>query len=359
VDALLAPGGPWDRLVERGGAYPLFLRSGWMRAHRSVFAGSRRVVLAIAADGPEGAGEWIAGGAFMLNRTRGEFCGSGPCDYLDVVVDRRVGPREAAGLKRGIVQAVCGALGRGGELRLGNVPVESGTPEALASSDEGLHSTVLRSHPAPTLDLEGAAKVLGSKHVRRCENRLRRSGDATCRTFCEVSEVLPRLDAFFDQHVRRWSGTPSPSLFESEENRDFYRRLTRELSETGVLRFTELRLDGVLAAAHYGFCDGGRYVWYKPSYEPRMAELSPGVALIARLVQRALEEGASELDFTIGDEAFKERYATRRREVVDVAATRSRLRAARLRTTLALRNGVKAGLRGVGALEAARRLLGR
>lgn len=330
-----------------------------MRAHRSVYGGTRQLLLAFASDGTAEGGEWIAAGAFLVDGMRGEFCGSGPCDYLDVVVDRRAGPAAAAGLKRAIVQAACSALGRGGELRLKNLPVESGTPEALTSSSVGLQSVVLRTCSAPTLDLDGAPKVLASKSLRRCENRLRRSGVVTCETYCQAADVLPRLDPFFDQHVRRWSGTKSPSPFETAEGREFYRRLTEELSGTGVLRFTELRLDGVLAAAHYGFCDAGRYVWYKPSYEPKMAELSPGVVLIARLVQRALEEGASELDFTIGDEAFKERYATRRREVVDIASTRSRLRAARLRSSLAVRNGVKAGLRGVGVLDAARRLLGR
>lgn len=343
---VLKPGGFWDDLVERCSAYPLFLRGGWMRACVARPGEMGRFVSASVADAGN---RWVAGGLLRVEGHRAEFLGTGPGDYLDVAVDRSVDEATAGELKRAIVLAVlesCDVT----EVHLKNLPSEQGTVAVLGNGFRGVHVARLRSGPAPTMDIDGADAVLKSKSVRRCENRLRKQGTVTCETFRVAEEILPRLDEFFDQHVRRWGGRRSPSLFESAESRELYRRLTTELAESGVLRFTEIRLSGKLAAAHYGFFDAGRFVWYKPTYEPAMAELSPGVVLIANLVRLAVEEGAKELDFTIGDEAFKSRYATREREVVDLLATKSWSRASRQRMLLAGRRRLKAGLTKIGVI---------
>jgi CelD/BcsL family acetyltransferase involved in cellulose biosynthesis len=126
-------------------------------------------------------------------------------------------------------------------------------------------------------------------------------------------DVLPRLDAFFDQHVRRWEATPHPSLFLEERHRTFYRDLTTALDGTGRLRFAELLLDGSPVASHHGFMLAGRFLYYKPTFELARARWSPGQVLLRRLIARAAEEGATEFDFGLGDEDYKRRYATRRR----------------------------------------------
>lgn len=121
------------------------------------------------------------------------------------------------------------------------------------------------------------------------------------------------------------------SQFVDDAQRRLFRKIVERLSPTGWLRFTEVRLDGRLAAAHLGFFHEGRFIWYKPTYEPDLASLSPGNVLIRRLFLLARDEGAREFDFTIGGEEFKSRYASGEREVVDLYLTPAWWRAARLK----------------------------
>ena len=61
-------------------------------------------------------------------------------------------------------------------------------------------------------------------------------------------------------------------------------------------------------AFHFGFEFRGRLYWYKPSFDPGVARLSPGKVLLSYLISDALERGLKELDFTVGAEPFKARY---------------------------------------------------
>jgi CelD/BcsL family acetyltransferase involved in cellulose biosynthesis len=303
------------------------------------------------------AGQWIAGGLFRCLGKRAEFLGASWGDYLDVVVDRSIGAAEAAELKMKILTSVLSASNGPTEVLLRNVPTENATASAWERCSAPLYALDVRSGPAPTLEMTNAEQVLNSKNIRRCENRVRRHGDVTCLTYRTAEEILPRLEPFFEQHVRRWQGSGTPSLFEKDCHREFYERLTIELSCTGTLRFTEIRFGDRLAAAHYGFMDAGRFIWYKPTYEPALSELSPGVVLLARLVRQALEENARELDFTIGNEAFKDRYATRKREVVDYLVTNSLLCHAQRKMTLSARRAGVGALKRLGLFERAKSVL--
>jgi CelD/BcsL family acetyltransferase involved in cellulose biosynthesis len=122
--------------------------------------------------------------------------------------------------------------------------------------------------------------------------------------------IRPELDAFFAQHVARWAVTPSPSLFHDPTQRRFYERLTEEAAEAGWLRFTRVDWNGQPIAFHFGFCYGGSYLWYKPSFDIAWARRSPGEVLLRQLFCAAMAEGAHTFDFGLGDEPFKRRFAT-------------------------------------------------
>ena len=51
-------------------------------------------------------------------------------------------------------------------------------------------------------------------------------------------------------------------------------------------------------------------MWYKPSFAIDLARRSPGEVLLRQLILAAIEEGAKTFDFGLGDEAFKNRFAT-------------------------------------------------
>jgi CelD/BcsL family acetyltransferase involved in cellulose biosynthesis len=184
--------------------------------------------------------------------------------------------------------------------------------------------------PCPTLLIEGheheALRILNKSSLRRRQNGLARSGALTVRHLKRADEIEPLLDCFFDQHVRRWAPTSSPSLFVDPRNREFYRHLTRNLSSSGWLLFTVVEHDGRPIAFHYGFDRHGVVTWYKPSFDPAFASRSPGLALLRHLIEYAVTNRRRELDFSLGDEAFKSRFTNHVRRAARLHVYRDSVR---------------------------------
>jgi len=88
------------------------------------------------------------------------------------------------------------------------------------------------------------------------------------------------------------------------------------LRYSGWLRFTVLQLDGKMIAAHLGWLYAGRFYWYKPTFKISLKKYSPGQVLLKRAIEQAIAENALEFDFLLGNEAYKNRFATKERELV-------------------------------------------
>ena len=52
------------------------------------------------------------------------------------------------------------------------------------------------------------------------------------------------------------------------------------------------------------------FLWYKPTFDITLAKHSPGEVLLRQLLLRAIDEEADYFDFGLGDEAFKNRFAS-------------------------------------------------
>ena len=331
----------WDELLERSRFDTVFLRSPFLHAALKGYGEGCDVITVrvFASD------KVLIGAAlFLQHGHHGELLGTGPSDYLDLPVDASLSVETASSIQRRMIEELFHQSPTIKSLALNHLIEGRGTPAVLKSGLPGLYLTTLRTMPAPTIEKQTIVELANKSSIRRPDNRLARMGKVTCEHFIRAEEILPRLEPFFEQHVARWNGTDSPSMFNDPVHRKFYRQLTEELSSTGWLRYTEIRLDDTLAAAHYGFCQGGRFIWYKPTYNPAMAELSPGIVLIRRLLLLALEEGVKEFDFTIGDEEFKSRYATHERTVHDLHLTRSMSETIMLRGKMKLRRAARIGL---------------
>ncbi|MFO0947239.1 MAG: GNAT family N-acetyltransferase [Planctomycetota bacterium] len=343
-DPVLAVGGTWDRLLARSSANTIFLSAGWLRAAWEAFGEGRRLLVVLLGD-PDAP---VAGGAFTEQGGVVEFLGTGPSDYLDVVFssdfEESAKPQALCAILRTAMEATPGFR----RFHLKNIPEENGTPACLVACSGPLWGTILRVARAPSMEMSAGPEAVKKKSLRRHENGLAKIGQLTCETFSSKEDIEPVLEPFFQQHVERWTGTPFPSLFLDERNREFFRRMVRYLGPSGWLRCTTVKLDGRLLAAHLGSFHAKRFTWYKPTYDPAFAKHSPGEVLLKRLVERAIAEGAEEFDFTIGDEAFKDRFATKVRAIVDVEVTNRRWRSLRTRAKLRLRHLAKNFVRSLG-----------
>ena len=103
----------------------------------------------------------------------------------------------------------------------------------------------------------------------------------------------------------------------------FHADFTAAALERGWLRLWLMEVDGESVAAWYGWRLGERYSYYLAGFEPRWSDASVGLLLLAHTVHEAIGESASVYDLLLGDEAYKQRFATAARPVETVILTRS------------------------------------
>lgn len=79
-----------------------------------------------------------------------------------------------------------------------------------------------------------------------------------------------------------------------------------------------LTASGSLAAAGFGYHGSDGYYLYNSAFDPALREGSPGVVLMASLIESAIGAGREVFDFLKGDEAYKYRLGATARGLFEV-----------------------------------------
>ncbi len=316
----------WNSLVEANETNTVFQTYEWFDCWWGAFGHSGRLAfLAVYRE------EQVVGFAALMSRkvlpgfTQLQFVGTGNSDYQDIVA-----PAEC---KRAVVAAICKFLQECDvswqRLWLSNIPERSTTLSCLRSegSKYGLDLLLEAVEPCPALVLDGEQQAVRDRinkySLRRPLNWFTKRGTVGFRKLTDWTEIQRQLPTFFDQHVKRWAAMGKASLFVREPERRFYTSLAKSSLDAGWLSFSVVEFDDKPLAFHFGFDDGRIMTWYKPSFDVDYGRHSPGLLLILYLVDDALQNGRSEVDFTIGGEPFKERFANRQRQNVYLSVYRS------------------------------------
>lgn len=316
-DALIPIRDEWNRLADRSYTNTVFqtyeFHASWWTAFGST--GQLRVLLA------ENRGTLVGIAPLMLTTRRVfgrakrvmQFIGARSFDYTDFIIDRT--RTEVLTLLLGMLDTLDPPFDL---LYLRDIPDGSITlPELrLFFAKRGKPSDVRVLYEAPSRIFNDPAEdrqLPNKKSLKRHYNYFQRSGDLQCKHCVTGEEVMPHLESFFEQHVQRRAATDTPSAFVDERARVFFRELTRALTPKGWLLFSVVSFNRHPIAMHFGFEYGGRITWYKPAFDMAYAKHSPGEVLIKFLLEYALERKARELDFTIGAEPFKHRFANHMR----------------------------------------------
>ncbi len=164
-------------------------------------------------------------------------------------------------------------------LQLADIPETSPTLRALPAFFEqrGRLTDVRALYEAPTRifgDPAADRQLVKKKSLRRHENYFRQHGTLEFKHAVHVEEIDAYLDIFFQQHIQRRALTDTPSQFLDDRQQAW-----------------------------------NRFIWYKPSFDVAYFKHSPGEVLIKNLLEYVLERNLAEFDFTIGEEAFKYRFA--------------------------------------------------
>lgn len=163
--------------------------------------------------------------------------------------------------------------------------------------------------------------LIGKGHTKRRLNKLRKAGALTFRHIETKAEAQAQLSAFFRHQVRRRAlagkDRPAPELC------TFLRNLIDELDLTKELRFGVLELNGCPLAWHLSFYLNGKLLFYQQTFDVDAWDYSPGEVLIHELLDYARENVTREVDFTRGNEPFKDRFTTHTRESYSLYIERS------------------------------------
>nr|WP_298718462.1 GNAT family N-acetyltransferase [uncultured Steroidobacter sp.] len=301
----------WNDLVAGNETNSIFQTYEWFDAWWQTFGADHELFFMLL----RREGRVIGFAAMMLRSVawrgrRLEFVGTGNADYQDFVL-----PHD----KPAAIDSICEFLrthaSRWRSAWLSNVPCQSSTLVELqkAGASRGLYFVQEAQLRCPALRLEsdrsGAEKLLKKYSLKRPLNWFSSRGEVRFRNVSALSEIQSLLPVFFDQHARRWHAVGRHSLFEMSTQRTFYLALAAALHSAGWLLFSVLEFNGQPIAFHFGFDYFGSIMWYKPSFEVRYAEHSPGLLLTRKIIEDGLQRSRRELDFTIGEEAFKDRFA--------------------------------------------------
>ena len=355
--------GAWNALLPLNAINEPFQTYEWNSCWWESARRNQELLLLVAEDG-----DALVGIAPLMIRSSGrgpmghtviEFIGTGESDYCDFIVSS---DRKAA-----VLAAIFAFLRKEkinwDVLSLQHIPDRSDTVPVLERLLQELPYKVRRGKiiACPTLligeDPGFAEQCVRKKSLRRHFNYFNKAGLLAYEVLQSPDEIDACMDDFFVQHIERRAIADGSSKFDNPGIRDFYRLLVQQGMAAGWLRFARVTLDDFAIAYHFGFEYGGKFTWYKPTFNIDYIQKSPGEVLLKFLLEDAIEKGLDEFDFTIGDEGFKRRFANEIRHNLQLDVFRNKM----LWAATGVAGGTKAFLkdRFPRAVELLKRLLNR
>lgn len=330
----------WRQLVEESVEDGLFLTwdwiAPWWNAYGGVLHGRPHVVAFRADDGALCglAPLYASPGSSTGFAPRGEvlrFLGSGgdtSPDYLNLVA--------RPGLERAVAEAtfqhVAGADGLPWDaLLLTDLPGDAPMTDELERALRRLRLvTGIHRQPhavCPFVDLPETPDDLLGRQARKHRNTLRSSRqklerDHGARFFLWADPAGPAIDLLAALHTRRFSAKGESHGFSSDAYLRFHRDVAERFRLRGLLRLYCLEADGQIVAMLYCFRFRDRIYHFQSGFDPDWSKAGVGGILMSLALEAAIAEGARRFDFLKGEYAYKDRWATGRRQTQRLVAGR-------------------------------------
>ncbi|HVA63810.1 MAG TPA: GNAT family N-acetyltransferase [Terriglobales bacterium] len=305
----------WKRLQREARPANPFLSWEWQSAWAACHpAGARPLV--VAETFPDGTLAGLV--ALQRVRRRGlaqvEFLGQGSGgDELDCLLH----PAAPAAVGSRLLAAAL-ARGRWSVLRLQSARRGGALAAAVAGgrgreeAGEWLPSLAL---PASFEQLLGAHSANFRAEVRRRRRAwARRAPLAALECATTPSAVAAALEQVFRLHNQRRAQRRGRGIFESPALRAFHLRAATQLAAASATRIYLLRTPTAVLAALYGFEAGDRFLYFQSGFDPAWSDASPGTVLLSLVIEDCIARGLRHFEFLRGEERYKGRWTTERRQ---------------------------------------------
>lgn len=228
--------------------------------------------------------------------------GAGHSDYCDALVD----PRQEQAAMAALWQQIAESSERWDKVLLPDLrptsPLLGAAPPGWEASDEPAEI-------CPVLQLLGEgplASVPPRQRRKVAQNRHRAQRLGNVRTALATAGELPEaLDALFALHAKQWTGKGETGVLGDARIQAFHCAAAPALQQAGLLRCILVRHEERIVAVLYALADRSRFHPYIGGVDMSLPGQSFGTLAFARLIEAAAEEGASELHFLRGEEAYK------------------------------------------------------
>lgn len=347
----------WNELVQRMESPEMFYTYEWALAVSRGYEASVTPLLLLAYQGDALAG--VAALAIDEEDKTVSFLAGNTADYCDFVSD----PSQRLEFVNLVLREVQQFAPH---LVLPNLPACSATPLALrlSSSQQGCAHFSRPAFQCARVDVSTSAMKASvrdalrrKKNIRYQLNAMAKMGPVEVRHLTAWHEICETLPAFREAHLQRFSGMGRNSNLADPQRWNFLLQLARVLADQGWMTLSCLTVGGEAIAWNYGFNFSGSWFYYQPTFHTRFRRYDPGLCLLARIVEDACgKPEIQRVDLGLGDEAYKQRFATGQRETVHVTVTSSAAHHVREK----LRYHTASAIKSVPPLEhCVRRLLGK
>lgn len=163
-------------------------------------------------------------------------------------------------------------------------------------------------------DLETWLAGIGKRNRHELRRKRRRFGEALGDANLERRDD-PEVVALFVEMHRAAAGEKGGFMTEARE--EFFADLIANAGATVDVLSTE---DGPVAAA-FAFAEADGYYLYNSAYAPSAASSSPGIALLAAIIETLIADGVPRLDLLKGDEPYKFRLGAVARPLYRIEGT--------------------------------------
>jgi CelD/BcsL family acetyltransferase involved in cellulose biosynthesis len=308
AEAFDALAGEWDAVLQQSSSNTLFLTRAWQKTWWQYLGDGELRVLAFRDDR---ALVGIAPLFFEENALGGVEVALVGCkevsDYLDFIF--------AAGHEAACFQALMDYL-KGDEapawhtLGLCNIiessPTLSILKDMLATAGWNPVATFEDVCPVVTLPAtfdEYLAKLDG-KERRELQRKLRRATEDVTITFATDKATLDKdMDDFIALMKASMVGKTS---FMTPRMERFFKAAAHAMLDAGMLQLSFLEVEGARAASYLNFEYDNAVLVYNSGLDPqKFSYLSPGQVLIARLIEKAIQDKRRAFDFLQGNEEYK------------------------------------------------------
>lgn len=168
------------------------------------------------------------------------------------------------------------------------------------------------------IDLSGGWDAVWRRRKKKHRNNWRRAlrkleqlGRVEFEEHTSSAAITAVLDDAIRLYERRWKGFNVDMAF-GREREAFVRATATALADEGHAIMNVLRVDGEVIAFSYALRSGVVSNSYTLAHDDDYAPYSPGMLLMLDVLERAARRGDPSFDFSVGDETYKEVWATAR-----------------------------------------------